>query len=243
MKSSSYVFLIAPTSFLLACAIASGACSAKVATTPSVSVSPPSEPPAGIVYAPGAAPHDACQGDVYYPDDGGYVACLDGVWVWEPASWSIPSGYTVDAQLENDVSGPPQGLVLPPGIAIGGACEGDVYFPDDGGDIVCEDGVWAYASQIPAGYVIDVQYGDSSSGETESGESGSTSGGSDGVTFPPGIEPGVACEGDIYFEDDGGYVACVDGAWEYENAGWAIPAGYVVDPTYRNGFDGSGDSS
>jgi len=244
MKTSSYLLLIPSASFLLACAIASGACSGKVgtpATTPSVSVAAPSSPPSDITYAPGASPHEACAGDVYYPDDGGYVACINGVWVWESASWAVPSGYTVDPQLEGAIPPTtPIGVMTPPGVTIGGECEGDVYFTDDDGYIVCEDGAWAYEGarwDIPAGYTIDSEYaGSSDSGfetASESGESVS------GIVTPPGVAIGGTCVGDIYFEDDGGYVVCEDGTWAYEDAGWEIPAGYTVDPEYADGFGSS----
>ena len=119
--------------FIVACALASGACSAKVAT------SNEAVPPSDITYAQDAAVGRPCTGQLYYPDDGGYVACIDGAWVFEDASWTIPSGYTFDDQLED--------TLLPDGYTIGPPCDGSIYFEYTSGYLACVKGIWTY--EIP----------------------------------------------------------------------------------------------
>ncbi len=50
------------------------------------------------------------------------------------------------------------------------------------------------------------------------------------------------CVGEVYYAWDGAYVACEDGEWAYEPAGWDVPAGYELVQPYGSGDGGSDDS-
>jgi hypothetical protein len=146
-------------------------------------------PPSGWVGPTGAyAIGTTCSGDVYFDwGAGDYVVCDEDLWVYSSV---IPSGYTLDTDAPSytgngvgddagDDSGttiitgaPPAGWVGPTGAyALGATCTGDVYFPWDGGYVLCNDGVWVYSTAIPSGYVIDAD------APTDSGDDAGDDGG------------------------------------------------------------------
>ena len=80
--------MLPPAAFLVACAIASGACGAQVAIEPG--------PPAGFPLPAGLALGDPCDGEIFFEDSGAYVACIDGEWTYEDPTWAIPTDYCTD---------------------------------------------------------------------------------------------------------------------------------------------------
>jgi hypothetical protein len=87
--------------------------------------------------------------------------------------------------IPNGSPGPPANLRYPPGVSFGGSCDGDVYFADGPGYLVCDNGTWDYTAEVPGdGYRVDPEYanfnegnGSSSGSDTSSSTSGAETSG------------------------------------------------------------------